>query len=103
MAKLVQLQICYELADTSDWVAPGLERQPDAAAGAPKVVEGALNVDKGAQAEEVHGIRESLAEQREVMDAMARDFSRFTRRRVRQRTGEANTSATPLDEDQPDL
>ncbi|GKB77099.1 hypothetical protein Tco_0943994 [Tanacetum coccineum] len=42
--------ICYELADTSDWVAPGLERQPDAAAGAPKVVEGALDVDKGAQA-----------------------------------------------------
>ncbi|GJZ51928.1 hypothetical protein Tco_0606443 [Tanacetum coccineum] len=28
--------------------------------------------------EEVHEIRESLAEQREVMDAMARDFSRFT-------------------------
>nr|GEY04064.1 hypothetical protein [Tanacetum cinerariifolium] len=28
--------------------------------------------------EEVHGMRKSLDEQREVMDAMARDFSRFT-------------------------
>ncbi|GKC89120.1 retrovirus-related pol polyprotein from transposon TNT 1-94 [Tanacetum coccineum] len=81
--------------------------------------------------EEVHGIRESLAEQREVMDAMARDFSRFTlweasgksqlldvsgatytrysethvpyqRRGVRQRIGKANTLAAPLDEDQAD-
>ncbi|GJW08631.1 hypothetical protein Tco_1571054 [Tanacetum coccineum] len=46
------------------------------------VAEGSTDVDEGAQAvpafEEVHGIRESLAEQREVIDAMARDFSRFT-------------------------
>ncbi|GJZ28541.1 hypothetical protein Tco_0573188 [Tanacetum coccineum] len=74
----------------------------------------------------------SLGEQREVVDAMARDFSRFTvwaaegisqlldsagatyvrysethipyqRRRVRQGTGKGNTSAAPLDENQPDL
>ncbi|GJX27071.1 hypothetical protein Tco_0233367 [Tanacetum coccineum] len=72
--------------------------------------------------EEAHRLRESLDEQREVMDAMAKDFSRFTvraasgisqlldlsgatytrysethvpyqRRRVRQRTDGANTSA----------
>ncbi|GJZ61451.1 hypothetical protein Tco_0617588 [Tanacetum coccineum] len=81
--------------------------------------------------EEVHEIRGALGEQREVMDAMARDLSRFTvwaarcisqlldsagatyvrysktrvpyqRRRIRQRTGEASTSATLFDEDQPD-
>nr|GEU97146.1 hypothetical protein [Tanacetum cinerariifolium] len=80
--------------------------------------------------EEVHGIQVSLGEQREVVDVMARDLSRFTvwaaggisqlldsaraaytrystthvpyqRRRVRQRTGEASTLATLLDEDQP--
>ncbi|GKA29751.1 hypothetical protein Tco_0715996 [Tanacetum coccineum] len=71
--------------------------------------------------EDVHEIRGALIEQREVIDAMARDFSRFStwvttglgrmmdragvtytpysqthmsyQRRVRQRTGEANTSA----------
>nr|GEY00025.1 hypothetical protein [Tanacetum cinerariifolium] len=47
--------------------------------------------------EEVHGIRESLDEQREIMDTMARDFSR-----VRRRTGDTNTLAAPLNEDQPD-
>nr|GEW00196.1 hypothetical protein [Tanacetum cinerariifolium] len=70
--------------------------------GAPKAVEGAPDVDEGAQVvpipepppavaqirtmpqrmarleKEVHEIRENLAKQREVMDAMARDFSRFT-------------------------
>ncbi|GJZ18414.1 hypothetical protein Tco_0554537 [Tanacetum coccineum] len=77
--------------------------------------------------EEVHEIREALGEQCEVMDAMARDFSRFTvwavrdishlldsagatyvrysdthvpyqRRRVRQRTDDASTSTAQLDE-----
>nr|GEW57105.1 aldehyde dehydrogenase family 3 member F1-like [Tanacetum cinerariifolium] len=43
-------KICEELDDTWVWVAPGPERQPDAAAGAPEVVEGALDVDEGAQA-----------------------------------------------------
>nr|GEW23498.1 hypothetical protein [Tanacetum cinerariifolium] len=81
--------------------------------------------------EEVHRIRESLAKQREVMDVMARDFSRFTmwaasgisqlldvsgdtytryfethvpyqRRKFRQRTKEANTLVAPRDKDQPD-
>nr|GEV68704.1 hypothetical protein [Tanacetum cinerariifolium] len=82
--------------------------------------------------EEVHGLRDSLNEQQEVMDAMARDFSRFIvwadsgilqlpdlsgstymrysethvpyqRRRVRRRISDAITSTTSLDEDQPDL
>ncbi|GKF42106.1 hypothetical protein Tco_0125448 [Tanacetum coccineum] len=35
MAELVRLQICEQLDDTWAWVAMGLERQPDAAAGAP--------------------------------------------------------------------
>ncbi|GJS01255.1 hypothetical protein Tco_0317763 [Tanacetum coccineum] len=33
--KLVRLQICEELDKTWDWVAPGLERQPDVVAGGP--------------------------------------------------------------------
>ncbi|GJS98323.1 hypothetical protein Tco_0819493 [Tanacetum coccineum] len=76
--------------------------------------------------EDVHEIRGALTEQREVIDVMARDFSRFStwavtslarmmdragvayvpysethvpyqRRRVRQRTGEASTSAAQQD------
>ncbi|GKB90358.1 hypothetical protein Tco_0962630 [Tanacetum coccineum] len=83
----------------------GPERQPNAAAGALKVAEGAPDVDEGAQAvpapvqapqpppvgqgrtipqrlarleEEVYGFRGSMAEQRDMLDSMARDFSRFT-------------------------
>ncbi|GJS23620.1 hypothetical protein Tco_0452252 [Tanacetum coccineum] len=81
--------------------------------------------------EDVHEIHGALTEQREVIDAMARDFSRFStwaitglvrmmeragvayvpyfethvsyqRRRVRQRTGEASTSAAQQDPQQPD-
>ncbi|GJS49898.1 hypothetical protein Tco_0600019 [Tanacetum coccineum] len=91
--------ICDEFDDTWAWVAQGPERWPDVAVGAPKVAEGAQAVPASVQApkpplataqirtipqrmarleEEVHGIRESLAEQREIMDVMARDFSRFT-------------------------
>ncbi|GKD24216.1 hypothetical protein Tco_1230430 [Tanacetum coccineum] len=81
--------------------------------------------------EKVHSLCGDIGDQREVLDSMACDFSRLTtwtvtslslmmdrsgvrytsyadtripyqRCRVRQRTGEANTSAAPLDEDQPD-
>ncbi|GKG06746.1 hypothetical protein Tco_0329715, partial [Tanacetum coccineum] len=80
--------------------------------------------------EDVHKIRRALAEQREVIVAMARDFSRFTVRaaggiaqlldlarvtytpyskthipyqcRVRQRTGEASTSTARQDQQQHD-
>ncbi|GKD67892.1 hypothetical protein Tco_1321982 [Tanacetum coccineum] len=133
---------------------------PDATTGAPDDAEDAPIVDEGGQAnpapeqvpqqppllppahvrtmpqrmsrleEDVHEIRWGLTEQREVIDAMARDFSRFStwvttglgqmmdragvvyttyaqthvsyQRRVRQRTGEASTSATQQDPQQPD-
>ncbi|GKE53838.1 hypothetical protein Tco_1488994, partial [Tanacetum coccineum] len=98
MAELVQLQIYEELDVTWAWVALGPERQHDIAVGAPEVAGSAFVVDEGALAipapvqaphppptaaqtrtmpqrmarleEEVHGIRESLAKQLEVMDAM---------------------------------
>ncbi|GJU07568.1 hypothetical protein Tco_1123998 [Tanacetum coccineum] len=146
------LQICEELDVTWAWVVLGPERQHDIAVGAPEVAGGAFVVDEGALAipapvqapqppptaaqtrtmpqrmarleEKVHGIRESLAKQLEVMDAMAKDFSRFIvwaasgisqlldlsgvtytrysetrvpyqRRGVRHRTDDASTSAAP--------
>ncbi|GKD79837.1 hypothetical protein Tco_1342458, partial [Tanacetum coccineum] len=45
-----RLQICIEVDDTWAWVAMGPERQPDAAAGAPAVIEDALAIDEGDQA-----------------------------------------------------
>ncbi|GJS85522.1 hypothetical protein Tco_0752063 [Tanacetum coccineum] len=105
MVELVRLEICKELDDTWAWVALGPERRPDAAAGTPKVAKGAPDVDEGAQAvpapvqapqpppaaqgrtipqrlarleEEVYGFQGSVAEQRDVLDSMAWDFSRFT-------------------------
>ncbi|GJU98697.1 hypothetical protein Tco_1327968 [Tanacetum coccineum] len=104
MDELVRLQICIKIDDTWDWVALGPERQPDVAAGAPGVAQDASVVDEGDQAvsapvqapqpppaaartmpqrmvrleEDVHEICRALAEQREVIGAMARDFSRFT-------------------------
>ncbi|GJY10545.1 hypothetical protein Tco_0378730 [Tanacetum coccineum] len=104
MDELVRLQICIKIDDTWDWVALGPERQPDVAAGAPGVAQDASVVDEGDQAvsvpvqapqpppaaartmpqrlvrleEDVHEICRALAKQREVIGAMARDFSRFT-------------------------
>ncbi|GJR16952.1 hypothetical protein Tco_0965479 [Tanacetum coccineum] len=103
MAELVRLQICVEIDDTWAWVALGPERQPDAAAGAPEAAEVAHVVDEGDQAvlapvqapppppaavrtmpqrmsrfaKDVYEIHGALAEQHEVIGAMARDFSRF--------------------------
>ncbi|GJU07169.1 hypothetical protein Tco_1123599 [Tanacetum coccineum] len=121
--ELARLHICESLGDVWTWVAPRPERQPIAMAGALGLAEGASDEKEGDQAvfapvqapqpppaartmpqrlakldEEVHRIQVSLGEHREVMDAMARDLSR---RKVRQRTGEASTLAVPLDEDQP--
>nr|GEV60869.1 hypothetical protein [Tanacetum cinerariifolium] len=84
------------LAEHFGLVAPGLERQLDAVAGAPGAAEDALVVDEGVQAipasvqapqpppaartmpqrmarleEDVHKIRGALAEQRKMIDAMA--------------------------------
>ncbi|GKB00630.1 hypothetical protein Tco_0828623, partial [Tanacetum coccineum] len=151
MGELVRLQIYMEVDDTWAWVAMGPERQPDAATGAPRVAQDAPIVDEGGQDdpapihapppptaartmpqrmarldEDVHKIYGALTEQREVIDTMARDFSKFStwavtslarmmdmakvtyvpysetyvpyqRCRVRQRTGEASTSAAQQD------
>ncbi|GJV72639.1 hypothetical protein Tco_1492634 [Tanacetum coccineum] len=104
MGKLVRLLICEEIDNTWAWVALGPERQPNAAAGAHGVAQDAPVVDEGDRAilapvhaplpspvsartmpkrmarleEDVHEIRGALAEQREVIGAMASDFSRFT-------------------------
>ncbi|GJX99309.1 hypothetical protein Tco_0356328 [Tanacetum coccineum] len=158
MVELVRLQICMDINDTCAWVAMGPERHPDVATGAPRVAQDAPVVDEGVQAnpapiqaptppppaasrtmpqsmaileEDVHEIRGALTEQREVIDVMARDFSRFStstitsltrmmdmigvtymsysetpreyqRRRVRQRTGKASTSTSQQDQHQPD-
>ncbi|GKA66108.1 hypothetical protein Tco_0765916 [Tanacetum coccineum] len=130
---------------------------PDAAAGAHGVAQDSPVIDEGDQAdptpvhapppppaaarsmphrmarleENMHKIRGTLAEQHEVIGAMARNFSKFytwtttslarmmdkagviytsysqtlreyQRRKVRQRTGEANTSTAHQDQQQPD-
>ncbi|GKC13938.1 hypothetical protein Tco_1010720, partial [Tanacetum coccineum] len=51
MSELVRLQICEEIDNTWAWVAPRPERQPDAAAGAPRATEDAPAVDEGARAD----------------------------------------------------
>nr|GEW53778.1 hypothetical protein [Tanacetum cinerariifolium] len=117
MGELVRLEIYKQLDDTWAWVAIGLERQPDTTADALEAAEDAPTDD---QDEDVHEIREALAEQREVIGTMAKDFLRFTiwvtggipqlldsarisytpysetripyQRRVRRRTDEASTS-----------
>ncbi|GKE90298.1 hypothetical protein Tco_1567773, partial [Tanacetum coccineum] len=98
--------ICKELKDTWAWVALGPERQQVVGIGTPKAAEDAPVVDEGAPAvpapaqapqpppaaglarnmpqrmarleEDVHEIRGALTEQRKVIDAMAKDLSRFT-------------------------
>nr|GEZ08978.1 hypothetical protein [Tanacetum cinerariifolium] len=146
--------ICKKIDDTWAWVASGPEMQPDAAISAPEAIEDAFVIDEGASAvpatmqapqpppppaartlpqrmarleEDAHKIHWVLAKQREMIDAMARDFSRFTvlasrgiahlldfarvtyvpyfethipyqRCRVRQRTDEASTSTAQQDD-----
>ncbi|GJX28596.1 hypothetical protein Tco_0236675, partial [Tanacetum coccineum] len=70
--------IYEELDDTWAWVALRPERQQVAATSALEVAEGAPDVDEGRLEEDIHGLRGALGEQREVLDNMARDFSRFT-------------------------
>ncbi|GJX65033.1 hypothetical protein Tco_0299376 [Tanacetum coccineum] len=103
MAELVRLQIYEQLDDTWAWVTIGLERQPDAAVGAPEVAQDALIINEGGHAdptpaqapppppaaartmpqrmarleEDVHEIHGTLAEHHEVINMMACDFSRF--------------------------
>ncbi|GKB77126.1 hypothetical protein Tco_0944021 [Tanacetum coccineum] len=157
MAEPVRLQICIKVGDTWAWVAMGPDRQPDAAAGALRVAQDALAVNEGGQVdptpaqapspqpvasrtmtqrlarfeEDVHEIRGTLAEQREVISVMAHDFSRFCTwtttslvrmmdragvtytsyyetpreytRHMRCRTGEASTSTAQQGTQQSDL
>ncbi|GJU27049.1 hypothetical protein Tco_1165670 [Tanacetum coccineum] len=58
MAELMRLHICEELNDTWAWVSPRPERQY--------------------LSHHLHSLRGALGEQREVLDSMTRDFSRFT-------------------------
>ncbi|GKC14901.1 hypothetical protein Tco_1011683 [Tanacetum coccineum] len=143
MAKLVRLQICVELDDTWAWVLVGPARQEGDARGvteeAPVAPGGGDEDEEMPQVmpppprtqgkriyrleEEVHGMHQALQGQREVLDSMARDFSRFTtwtitslarlmnradvpytrytessveyQRRTRQRTKDSNTSIAP--------
>ncbi|GKD57932.1 hypothetical protein Tco_1291319, partial [Tanacetum coccineum] len=116
MAELVRLQICVELDDTWAWVPAVPSRQEGDAGG---VAEEAPVVPEGGDEDE----EMPLAGQREVLDIMARDFSRFTtwtvtslawlmdrasmpytryseslveyQRRTRQRTGKASTFTAP--------
>ncbi|GKC04331.1 hypothetical protein Tco_0995941 [Tanacetum coccineum] len=49
--ELERLNICIKVGDTWAWVSLGPERQPDAAAGAPRSTKDAPTVDEGAQAD----------------------------------------------------
>ncbi|GKE04198.1 hypothetical protein Tco_1396216, partial [Tanacetum coccineum] len=79
MGELVRLQICVELDDTWTWVALGPERQqapqpPPLAAGPAWTMAKRLTRVE----DDVHEIRGALGEQREILDTLARDFSRFS-------------------------
>ncbi|GJT55962.1 hypothetical protein Tco_0991016 [Tanacetum coccineum] len=103
--ELVRLWICVQLDDTWDWVAMGLERQPNAAVGAPAVAEDIPIIDEGGQAnsipeqapqqpppppsaaartmpqrieEDVHGLRRDVESLRRFMERSMTDQGRFS-------------------------
>ncbi|GKE15527.1 hypothetical protein Tco_1423104 [Tanacetum coccineum] len=85
MAELVRLQIYAQFDDTWAWVAMGPERQPDAAAGAPAIVEDAPAVDEGDQAisapvleEDVQGLRRDVESLRGLVERSMIDQGRFS-------------------------
>nr|GEZ67195.1 hypothetical protein [Tanacetum cinerariifolium] len=69
MYELVRLRKCERLGDTWAWVTPSPERQHAAVVGAPEDVEGAHADVEGDQA---------VLAPRDIVDTIARDFSRFT-------------------------
>ncbi|GKC53682.1 hypothetical protein Tco_1076427 [Tanacetum coccineum] len=123
MAELVRLQICIYLDDTWAWVAPGPERQPDAATGAPEAAEDALVADEGASAvsapvqacqtppptagpaqtmaQRLARVEEDMMRQAEVRYTIYADFQIPYARRTRRRTDGGSTSTAQHD-DQPD-
>ncbi|GKE55227.1 hypothetical protein Tco_1494412, partial [Tanacetum coccineum] len=124
--ELARLNIYARFGNTWAWVAPGPERQQAAAAGSPGAVEDAPAADERAQAvpapvqapqppppapqprtmsqridrleEEVRKMRQSVA-----FDSTLIGSSRLSyERRVKPKTGNANTFAAPQTDDQPD-
>ncbi|GJV52019.1 hypothetical protein Tco_1447760 [Tanacetum coccineum] len=75
MDALVRLRIYRRLGDVDTWVAIGPERQQFGATTRAAQIdpEGLERLE-----EEVHGLRESFGEQRLMVDAMSKYFSRFT-------------------------
>ncbi|GKB89225.1 hypothetical protein Tco_0961497, partial [Tanacetum coccineum] len=76
MEELVRLPICDRLGDTWAWADPAPIQAPQAppvAAPGPRTKPQSMAILK----EEVHGLRDSLGEQRAVLDEMSRDFSRY--------------------------
>ncbi|GJW71735.1 hypothetical protein Tco_0128652 [Tanacetum coccineum] len=133
MAKPVRLQICKQIDDTWDWadLAPILAPQQPPPPPPPLAASRTMPQRMARLEEDVHEIRRALTEKREVIDAMAHDFSRFStwaitslarmmdragvtytsyseilreyqRHKVRQRTGEASTFTAQQDQQQPD-
>ncbi|GJY31962.1 hypothetical protein Tco_0415457 [Tanacetum coccineum] len=71
MAEFVRLHLCVELDDTWAWILTGPARQEGGAGG---VIEEALIAQGGSDEDE----EMPQAGQREVLDSMAHDFSRFS-------------------------
>ncbi|GJU57189.1 hypothetical protein Tco_1234955 [Tanacetum coccineum] len=128
MDELVRLQIYMEVDDTWAWADPIPIHAPPPP---PPAAARTMPQRMARFEEDVHEIHRALIEQRKVINAMARDFSRFStwaitslaqmmdkagvtytsyyktsreyhRRRLRQSTGETNTSTTQQDQTQPD-
>ncbi|GJR76470.1 hypothetical protein Tco_0088835 [Tanacetum coccineum] len=120
--ELAMLNICSRFGDTWAWIVLGPERQQAIAVGAPGAVEDASAADEGAQAVPApvqapqpsppapqHQTMSQRIEE-ELMDASGRTYQAFDitfvgssqlpyLRRIRPRTGEANTSTAPQTED----
>ncbi|GJS07016.1 hypothetical protein Tco_0363812, partial [Tanacetum coccineum] len=75
--KLGRHNICLRVGDTWAWVAPGLERQPDVADGAPRAAEDAPAADEGAQADPPPELRQSIVGLRGDVARLITNQSRF--------------------------